>query len=117
MRLPFVTDFANSVKPGFSFLTQEHDYALVHESSAFDDGALIYESPRLRIRVTRERGQTSFAVRARGDYRDYDAEILAHLLDGATEYSMQNRAPAFTTDAAAGFLRAHLAKIEELFAP
>ena len=113
MRLPFVNDFATAVKPRFAFLTESHGYNLVYEQSA----PLIYESPKLRIDVTRDREQTSFSVRARGDYRDYDPDILALLLEGATEYTRSSRAPDFTPGAAAGFLLSHLTEIEKLFAP
>jgi hypothetical protein len=113
MRPPFWNDFATAVKPHFEFLSQEHGYALVYEQTA----GLIYESPKLRIRVTREREQTSFDVRARGDYRDYDAEIVALLLNGATEYSRSAAPPDFTPAGSAAFLRARLTEIEELFTP
>jgi len=109
----FSNDFGTAVKPHFEFLTETCGYTLVYEQTA----GLIFESPKLRIDVTREREQTSFTVRARGDYRDYDPDILALLLQGATEYSRSGRAPDFTPAGAAGFLQSHLAEIEELFAP
>ena len=119
MKLPLSNDFLDTVKPAFAFLTAEQGYALVPEAavSAFDNGSLIYESPRLRVQVVRDRGQVSFDVRARGDYRDYDAEILALLLADAREYVRSSGAPEFTAAAAAGFLRAHLVEVERLFSP
>lgn len=114
-----MNDFLATVKPPFEFLTQEHGYALVYEgvSDSFDNGQLIYESPRLRIQVTRDRSQVFVSVRARGDYRDYDEDILRLLLAGAAHYQSPIEEARFTVASRATFLRENLSAIERLFEP
>ena len=56
-------------------------------------------------------------VRARGDHRDIDDEILGLLLDGALHYQRAAAPPDFSPAAVARFLREHLTEIEERFTP
>src|SRR5215510_2573689 len=112
-------DFLTAVKPAFGFLISERGYALVHEvvSASFDNGSLIYESPRLHITVVRDRGQISAVVRARGDHRDYDQDILRLLLANAVQYANPEDHSRFSAAGEAAFLQKHLSDIEVLFAP
>jgi hypothetical protein len=105
------------VKPAFAFLTQQRGYVLLEENVAdsFDNGLLIYQSATLRIAVTRDRGQVLCSVRARGDYRDIDEQILRLLLDGARHFPRVAPPPDFRAAAVAEFLREHLTAIEHLF--
>jgi hypothetical protein len=112
-----VNNFATKVRPAFDFLSAVNGYRLAHEeiSSSFDNGVLIYESDHLRVAVVRDRGQVSFTVRGRGDYRDVDEEILRCLLADAKHYSKTEAVPDFTVASSAGFLRTNLPAIERLF--
>ncbi len=112
-------DFLTTVKPAFDFLSQGRGYHLAHEevSSSFDNGSLIYESSGLRIHVTRDRGQVSFDVRAKGGFRDYDEEILRLLLAGSKHYARPSSTPDFAVGTLATFLRDRLSEIEHLFEP
>jgi hypothetical protein len=90
-----VNDFATKVRPAFDFLSDVNGYRLAHEgiSSSFDNGVLIYESDHLRVAVVRDRGQVSFTVRGRSDYRDVDEEIVRCLLANAKHYSKAEDVP------------------------
>jgi hypothetical protein len=113
-----VNDFLGTVKPAFAFLAQERGYELLDEDVAdsFDNGLLIYQSATLRIAVTRDRGQVLCSVRARGDYRDIDEQIVRLLIDGARHFPRVAPPADFRPAAVAGFLREHLIAIEQLFA-
>jgi hypothetical protein len=114
-----MNDFLVTVKPAFAFLVQDRGYELLDEdvTDSFDNGLLIYQSATLRIGVTRDRCQVLCNVRARGDYRDIDEEILRLLLDGARHYPREAPRADFRPAAVAGFLREHLTAIEHLFSP
>jgi hypothetical protein len=114
-----MNDFLATVKPAFAFLAQERGYELLDEDVAdsFDNGLLIYQSATLRIAVTRDRGQVLCSVRARGDYRDIDEQILRLLLDGAHHFPRVARPADFRPAAVASFLYEHLTEIEQRFRP
>jgi hypothetical protein len=111
-------DFARKVKPLFDFLVAQ-GYRLIHEeiSSSFDNGVLVYQSDHLRVEVVRDRGDVWFSVSAPGHERSVDQEILGLMLIHAEHYARAEPVQEDQTTWSAGFLRANLSAIEQLFAP
>jgi hypothetical protein len=121
-----MNDFLREVKPAFDFLVTEHGYTLEKADAydAFDNGMLVYESPRLRLEIDRDRGSVAVQASALGDDRAFDGEILRDLLRGLRAY---RRAPnllqpwsvsqRYTAERAAQFLKEHLAELERRFSP
>ena len=110
--------FLEEVKPAFTFLAEDRGFELVYEEVAdsFDNGQLIYENPRIRILVVRDRGDVWYTVRARRDHREFSDGYVRLLLTGADEWRT-TAAQRLEKDGGARFLSENLDAIEALFAP
>ena len=109
----------DEMRNAFNFLVTERGYremASHYAPESFGNAALEYESPALRVRVTRDRSlyEVDYARVTDGDYH-FD-EVTLHLV-GAADDAERLAADRASLSLHAEIIRKHLAGIEEAFAP
>lgn len=112
-------DFLLTVKPAFDFLVSDLGLALVEaeagESSG--NGVLHYRGRHLWLRIIRDRGDIFVNLGGHHAIGETDSHVLIAVLNGATSIRETWPPEPPTIAAAQRFLRAHLGRLEELFAP
>ena len=109
-----------TVRAAFAFLERDHDYreeSSHYDAQSFGNAAVDYRSPRLRLGVTKDRGQffTRFAAAHAGSF--FDEQVVLQYLGAVDEADRLVQLRWQSLDLQADVVRRHLAAIEAAFSP
>jgi hypothetical protein len=111
-------DFLTAVKQALQFLIGS-GYRILRDGTgeSFDNAGVFYQSDRLWISVSRERGEVSFTLGSMKGEGQFDQQIVQLIVDHAEHYPQNLPTPMWTLAEAETLLRTRLPEIEDAFSP